>query len=101
MSLAWVDKYKEAKTLVELSYDSLRSQDIVSAVTQLQTAVKLYKEILDDSSLIPNFKKIVQDKLQTENEKLKALKRIVRQKTKKEIEKVSPKRKYTKTRKPK
>lgn len=100
----WLDKFKEARILVELSYDYLREQNVESAVAQIETAVNLYKEILDDPvlDLIQNVKTMIQGKLQNEQDKLKVLRKALQRRTRLEMKKVPPKYlKYSMNRKPK
>jgi rubrerythrin len=94
MTLPWIEKYNEAKLLGELATESLSAQDLVGAVSKLQTAVDIYKSLYE-SSLIPQAKKLIKQKLNYEEGRLKMLIKIARYRIKREIKAKPSPRKQT------
>lgn len=84
MALPWIEKYNQAKLLGELATESLSNQDIQSAASQLQVAVNIYKKLYE-SSLIPQAKPLIKQKLDYEQGRLKMVIKIARFRVKREI----------------
>jgi hypothetical protein len=101
MTLPWIEKYNEAKLLVDLANLSLNEQDLVGAVSQLQTAVDIYKSLYESSLVLPQVKILIKQKLDYEEGRLKMLIKINRYRIKRQIKAKTSPRKNTYVKKPK
>jgi hypothetical protein len=97
---SFIEKYKEANQLVEAADDSLRASEPEQAVLYLATATKLYKEIVEDTTLLKVIRDTVKNKHDREKARLESLRKLLQSRVRREIKsRLSNKPKNTVSRK--
>lgn len=85
MNLPWLQKFTDARLLGDLATEYLAEQDIKNAIIQLRLAVQIYKQLIDKEQLTQAIKTRIEQKLNYESSRLRALNQLVRSRTRIEM----------------